>query len=80
MTGQDVLPAGDAIEDDEYLGKKRNYVVLGRMSLVDLAGSERIKKTGAIGEVMKEGINIKTGTILVLATMIIILQVFWKYD
>ena len=29
---------------------------------------------------MKEGINIKTGTILVLATMIIILQVFWKYD
>jgi len=29
---------------------------------------------------MKEGINFKTGTILVLATMIIILQVFWKYD
>ena len=29
---------------------------------------------------MKEGINIKTGTILILASMIIILQVFWKYD
>ena len=29
---------------------------------------------------MKEGINVKTGTILVLATMIIILQVFWKYE
>ena len=29
---------------------------------------------------MKEGINIKTGTILVLASMIIILQVFWKYE
>ena len=29
---------------------------------------------------MKEGINIKTGTILMLASMIIILQVFWKYD
>jgi|TARA_A100001011_G_C14097097_1_gene751098 hypothetical protein len=29
---------------------------------------------------MKEGINIKTGSILILATMIIILQVFWKYD
>ena len=29
---------------------------------------------------MKEGINVKTGTILILASMIIILQVFWKYD
>ena len=29
---------------------------------------------------MKEGINVKTGTILLLATLIIILQVFWKYD
>lgn len=29
---------------------------------------------------MKEGVNIKTGTILILASMIIILQVFWKYD
>ena len=29
---------------------------------------------------MKEGINIKTGAILILASMIIILQVFWKYD
>ena len=29
---------------------------------------------------MKESINIKTGTILILASMIIILQVFWKYD
>ena len=29
---------------------------------------------------MKEGINLKTGTILILATIIITLQVFWKYD
>ena len=29
---------------------------------------------------MKEGINLKTGTILCLATMIIMLQVFWKYE
>ena len=29
---------------------------------------------------MKEGINIKTGTILILAFLIIILQIFWKYE
>lgn len=29
---------------------------------------------------MKEGVNLKTGIILGLATMIIMLQVFWKYD
>jgi hypothetical protein len=28
---------------------------------VDLAGSERIKKTGATGMTMKEGININRG-------------------
>tara|TARA_R110000803_G_scaffold46_7_gene141 strand:+ start:1317 stop:1673 length:357 start_codon:yes stop_codon:yes gene_type:complete len=30
--------------------------------------------------VFKEGINIKTATILALASIIIILQVFWKYE
>lgn len=29
---------------------------------------------------MKEGINIKTGIILLLATAIVLLQVFWKYE
>ena len=29
---------------------------------------------------MKEGINIKTAIILLLATVIVLLQVFWKYD
>lgn len=29
---------------------------------------------------MKEGITIKTGIILLLATAIVLLQVFWKYD
>ena len=29
---------------------------------------------------MKEGINIKTGVILVLASIIVLLQVFWKYE
>jgi kinesin family protein 4/21/27 len=28
---------------------------------VDLAGSERIKKTGALGSTLKEGININMG-------------------
>lgn len=29
---------------------------------------------------LKEGINLKTGVILLLATTIVLLQVFWKYD
>jgi len=29
---------------------------------------------------MREGINIKTGIILILATAIVLLQVFWKYE
>ena len=29
---------------------------------------------------MKEGVNLKTGIIIGLATVITMLQVFWKYD
>lgn len=29
---------------------------------------------------MKEGINLKTAIILLLATIIVLIQVFWKYD
>lgn len=29
---------------------------------------------------MKEGVNMKTGIILILALVIVLLQVFWKYD
>lgn len=29
---------------------------------------------------VKEGINLKTGVILALATIIVILQIFWKYN
>ena len=32
-----------------------------KFHFVDLAGSERIKKTGAVGKVLKEGININKG-------------------
>ncbi len=34
---------------------------IAKFHFVDLAGSERIKKTGAIGQVLKEGININKG-------------------
>ena len=29
---------------------------------------------------MKEGVNMKTGIILILALVIVLLQVYWKYD
>jgi len=32
-----------------------------KFHFVDLAGSERIKKTGAIGSILREGININKG-------------------
>jgi len=32
-----------------------------KFHFVDLAGSERIKKTGALGNTLKEGININMG-------------------
>jgi len=32
-----------------------------KFHFVDLAGSERIKKTGAIGSTLREGININKG-------------------
>lgn len=32
-----------------------------KLHFVDLAGSERLKKTGAVGNTMKEGININMG-------------------
>lgn len=35
--------------------------ITSKFHFVDLAGSERLKKTGATGAVMKEGININMG-------------------
>lgn len=35
--------------------------ISAKFHFVDLAGSERIKKTGATGQVLKEGININKG-------------------
>jgi len=36
-------------------------IIRAKLTLVDLAGSERIKRTGAAGQRMKEGININKG-------------------
>jgi hypothetical protein len=41
-------------------GVDENYVT-SKFVFVDLAGSERIKKTGATGNTLKEGININLG-------------------
>lgn len=35
-----------------------------KFHFVDLAGSECIKKTGAVGNVLKEGININKGLLV----------------
>ncbi len=42
----------------------RNHAMRAKLTLVDLAGSERIKRTGAEGARMKEGININKGECL----------------
>ena len=44
--------------------------IVSKFHFVDLAGSERIKKTGALGSTMKEGININMG-LLSLGLLII---------
>ena len=44
--------AGDALRED---------VVRSKFHFVDLAGSERLKRTGAVGDRMREGININKG-------------------
>lgn len=41
-------------------GIDENYVT-SKFVFVDLAGSERLKKTGATGNTLKEGININLG-------------------
>ena len=54
-TTRDTSESVDDMNDyDDDIAKKRNYVVLGRMSLVDLAGSERLKSTKSTGKVLQE--------------------------
>jgi kinesin family protein 4/21/27 len=40
---------------------KHKEFITAKFTFVDLAGSERIKKTGATGQVLKEGISINKG-------------------
>lgn len=49
---------------DDNLGQEVPSFMTAKFHFVDLAGSERIKKTGATGSVLKEGININRGLLV----------------
>jgi len=46
---------------DDDLGVSNDEIITSKFHFVDLAGSERLKRTGAVGDRMKEGININQG-------------------
>lgn len=50
----------NSVDFNHELGIDENYVT-SKFVFVDLAGSERLKKTGATGNTLKEGININLG-------------------
>jgi len=58
-----ILPKSSIANDnnDEEDGDASSGEMTAKLTLVDLAGSERIKRTGAEGKRMKEGININKG-------------------
>jgi hypothetical protein len=45
----------------EQLPDSQEEHITAKFHFVDLAGSERIKRTGATGQLMKEGISINKG-------------------
>ena len=51
----------EAPVEGEELPEKREEYITAKFTFVDLAGSERLKRTGATGQVMKEGISINKG-------------------
>jgi hypothetical protein len=51
---------GDKGADDEEKAQLTEEIS-SKFHFVDLAGSERIKKTGATGQLLKEGISINKG-------------------
>ena len=53
MEGSDIKEGGLPGQQEEQITAKFHFV--------DLAGSERIKRTGATGQLMKEGISINKG-------------------
>lgn len=52
---------GDANDDDEDNSTPLFESLTSKFHFVDLAGSERLKRTNAVGERAKEGININLG-------------------
>jgi hypothetical protein len=54
--------------DSEQPGQKEEYIC-SKFRFVDLAGSERLGKTGAKGQMMREGISINRG-LLALGNLI----------
>lgn len=52
---------GNPIKDNDDDPSTREEFMVAKFHFVDLAGSERIKKTGATGTTMKEGISINKG-------------------
>ncbi len=56
-----IAPLLDNNETSSYPRNDAAAMMRAKLTLVDLAGSERIKRTGAEGARMKEGININKG-------------------
>eukprot|EP00550_Attheya_septentrionalis_P002547 CAMPEP_0198286518 /NCGR_PEP_ID=MMETSP1449-20131203/5588_1 /TAXON_ID=420275 /ORGANISM="Attheya septentrionalis, Strain CCMP2084" /LENGTH=1430 /DNA_ID=CAMNT_0043984289 /DNA_START=169 /DNA_END=4461 /DNA_ORIENTATION=- len=56
-----IAPLMDSVEHNEDDNEVQEGINKAKLTLVDLAGSERIKRTGAEGARMKEGININKG-------------------
>jgi hypothetical protein len=52
---------GNPIKTNDDDPSTREEFMVAKFHFVDLAGSERIKKTGATGTTMKEGISINKG-------------------
>lgn len=50
--------------DSELQPSSPNGFMTAKFHFVDLAGSERLKKTGATGTIMREGININRGLLV----------------
>jgi len=59
VDGKDAKDAKDVPK--ETVEVETTEVLRSKFHFVDLAGSERLKKTGAVGERMREGININCG-------------------
>lgn len=56
-----VAPLRDDREEEENGSASNQEEIRAKLTLVDLAGSERLKRTGAEGSRLKEGININKG-------------------